>query len=355
MQITELTTEQQAAVDGAINAVKNGGKLFRIGGYAGTGKTTVAKHIAAGLEKGMFCAFTGKAAYRLQEKGLEGATTIHRQIYDFDARSQRFHLVDNVAGDWFLIDEGSMLSHKLLADLNSFDKPLVVLGDPGQLEPIGDDPKLMHKPDIILQQIHRQAEGCGIVQFATNIRKNSHEESQIYPDVNVSYGRRPTYADLRWADIVICGRNKTRWKVNDMIRSMMGFTHELLYVGEQIIILKNNMDYGVFNGQIVTVREIADSNDPNITNTVCEADSGEELRLPLFNQQFGEKPMGQLAPPYNSAVLADYGYCITCHKSQGSEWDNVLVIDEQAPQLWNARRWRYTAITRAAKSLRYYF
>jgi exodeoxyribonuclease-5 len=87
----------------------------------------------------------------------------------------------------------------------------------------------------------------------------------------------------------------------------------------------------------------------------CLDDMGITRSLKLYNQQFGRAKAPQFREVPKGAVAADYGYCITAHKSQGSEWDNVLVIDEQCPNIWDPVRWRYTAITRAAKKLKYYF
>jgi exodeoxyribonuclease-5 len=351
-----LSTEQQAAVDAAIKSVGDG-KLFKIGGYAGTGKTTVAKHIAADISGCMPCAFTGKAAYRLREKGLP-ATTIHSLIYQRDDVRDEFILKMEVEGDWFLIDEGSMISKQIWEDLNTFGLPILLLGDPGQLEPVGNDPKLMHTPDVILEEIHRQKEGNGIIQYATDIRRgiNPNDFYGDYvdnPDVEGFHGVRPTYADLEWADVVLCGFNRTRVKINQIMRKQKEFTG-LLEEDERIICLRNDREQGVFNGQMFTVNRITKTTDI-YTWADCLDDMGVTRCLKLFNEQFGRASAPQFREIPKGAVAADYGYCITTHKSQGSEWDNVLVIDEQCPKIWDPVRWRYTAITRASKKLKYYF
>ena len=351
----ELSQEQQNAVELAANAV-NAGKLFKLGGYAGTGKTTVAQAISDKVPGCMPCAFTGKAAYRLQEKGLP-ATTIHSLIYYPSDDKKAFTLRDDVEGDWFLIDEGSMISKQLWEDLNTFGLPILLLGDPGQLEPVGNDPKLMHKPDVILEKIHRQAEGNGIIQYANRVRKGEPlGEMGMFEDVDIKYGHQPTYGDIEWADVIICGFNKTRVKVNQIVRNMDTEidARETLCHGERIICLKNDRKLGVFNGQMFTVTSII-SKDRYFTKANCVDDMGQTRPLKLYNPQFGaNKTIGFRDCPKGS-VLADYGYCITCHKSQGSEWDNVLVIDEQMARLWNATRWRYTAATRAAKKLKMFY
>jgi len=351
-----LTPQQQQAVDAAVESIK-AGRLYRLGGYAGTGKTTVAKDIAGRLDQGMFCAFTGKAAYRLRQKGLSNTATIHRTIYDYDRTTLRFCRKQSVPGKYFLIDEASMISHRLWCDLNVFDKPILLLGDPGQLEPVGSDPRLMHDPDMILTDIHRQAAGSAIIQFATDIRLGNYHRGKTYGDgVDIIRGQRPTYKDIEWADIVLCGYNRTRMKVNNIVRAQRGY-RGLLCEGEQLICLRNNIELGVFNGQLLTVQGIVDRTEA-YTKVQCVPDGEDSpLTLKLLNAQFGAKPLpySDLQHLGQDIAVADYGYCITCHKSQGSEWDKVVVIDEQCPRLWNSKRWRYTAITRAAKELRYYF
>jgi exodeoxyribonuclease-5 len=357
----KLSEEQQKAVNLAARAVMDD-ELFKLGGYAGTGKTTVAQAIADQVPGCMPCAFTGKAAYRLREKGLM-AQTIHSLIYYPDEATKTFTLRDDVEGDWFLIDEGSMISAELWKDLLSFGLPILLLGDPGQLEPVGNDPKLMHKPDVILEQIHRQAEGNGIIEFATDIRRGTPINPNIevleniqlgYEDVNISHGKQPTYGDLEWSDVIICGFNKTRVKINQIIRTMKNIRSPTPIEGERIICLKNDRRLGVFNGQMFTIAEII-SKEGYYTRASCLNDMGQTQILKLYNPQFGAKKTLGFRDVPKGSVAADYAYCITCHKSQGSEWDNVLVIDEQMPRLWNATRWRYTAVTRASKKLKMFY
>ncbi|HML73354.1 MAG TPA: ATP-dependent RecD-like DNA helicase [Anaerohalosphaeraceae bacterium] len=344
-----LSPEQQVAVDGAIAAVKNKQPLFRIGGYAGTGKTTIAKYVLQECPNAMVCAFTGKAAYRLREKGIPQAMTIHKTIYDFDKQTGKFFKKEYVDGQYFLIDEASMISRQLWEDVQSYGKPILLFGDMGQLEPVGDDPKLMRDPDIRLDKIHRQAADSGIIQFATDIRQDGFRHGTHYQDVHTVYGH-PVDADLAAADIVLCGLNRTRDSLNKRIRNMRGFPQEGIMPGESLICLKNNYGLGVFNGQMMTVQSIEDEDRmPWRCKAMCKLDDGSEVYLPLIHTSL-------LRPDEQSEFYAviDYGYAITCHKSQGSEWPHVLVVDEQC-SLWEPRRWRYTAITRAAQKLSYFF
>src|SRR6187549_1263116 len=117
--------------------------IFRLFGYAGTGKTTLARHIADGVDgKVLFAAFTGKAAQVMRGKGCAGASTIHSLIYrTFESGEQQpsFELWDDAPASkakLIIIDECSMVDEELGRDLTSFGVPLLVLGDPAQLPPI---------------------------------------------------------------------------------------------------------------------------------------------------------------------------------------------------------------------------
>ena len=117
--------------------------VFRLFGYAGTGKTTLARHIADGVDGEVkFAAFTGKAALVMRNKGCVDASTIHSLIYrarESGEEQPSFELWDNAPASkakLIVIDECSMVDADLGRDLMSFDCPLLVLGDPAQLPPI---------------------------------------------------------------------------------------------------------------------------------------------------------------------------------------------------------------------------
>jgi len=350
-----LTESQEHAVSQAIEAFERGDPLFRIGGYAGTGKTTIAKEIVARMPGAVeVCAFTGKAANVLHQKGLQGARTIHRTIYDYDERFETFVRKPALHAKAILIDEGSMVSDVLWEDLQQFGLPIIVIGDPGQLEPVGNDPRLMHDPDIVLEEIHRQAAESQIITLANHIRKGGHIQRGEWRDVQVL----PKYLannDLLWADQVLCGYNATRVQVNNFIRHELGYAGDSVVVeGERIICLQNNRELGVFNGQMFIVDQIIKEDKYRIEAKVI-GDDGQSRKMDLWPGHFGlEQKIGfDVLRKVRDRVVADYAYGITTHKSQGSEWAKVIVLDEQC-SVWDPVRWRYTAITRAASELHYY-
>lgn len=361
-----LTEEQQHAVELIIQWMKDdlGPREFKLGGYAGTGKTTIIKHIIAELSKQyriITCAFTGKACSVLRRKGVH-ADTIHSNIYDFDIDQKTgeisFFKKYYFAPDLVIVDEASMISSDLYKDLLSFNKKYLFVGDPGQLEPVGDNPNLMLKPDFVLSKIHRQAEQSPIITLANSVRTGGTITHRELAGLNI----RKKVMDSALAlscDQIICAKNKTRTDFNKAIRTIKGYTGEIVE-GEKIIILRNNKNFNVFNGMILSIKKIVQLNAKSrktwtpVFVVDCEDELGNTFaKLPIWQVPF-QRELVKGEYPKSDAIHADYGYVITCHKSQGSEWDKVFVWDEwMPPQVWDMKRWRYTAITRAAKELIY--
>jgi exodeoxyribonuclease-5 len=148
---------------------------------------------------------------------------------------------------------------------------------------------------------------------------------------------------------IIVGFNSTRHAVNAHVRAMLGHTQKLVAPGEKLICLKNNRNFGIFNGRQVIVRDVV-GEDQDTIELMVETDDGRSLTLPAWREQFGQNTLEDFQP--QEVALLDYGYALTAHKAQGSEWDSVLVL-EQIAQSWDARRWRYTVATRARERLVY--
>ena len=183
--------------------------LFRIFGYAGTGKTTIIRSLLEDFPKLNCCfgAYTGKAALVMQKQGLP-ARTVHSLIYrpvlpskkkcdellakikeeqDSKVKNRLYAELNEAQKVSFelrsrdesalalcnllVLDECSMVNQEMLEDLLSFKVPIIALGDPGQLPPIsGAGAIIKEKPDVLLEKIHRQAEGDPIIDFATRAR-----------------------------------------------------------------------------------------------------------------------------------------------------------------------------------------
>lgn len=361
-----------------------------VGGYAGTGKTTLIKELISQIgsmcdsDKNRFlvsvAAYTGKAASVLRKKGVSDASTIHQLIYIYDPHVDRFFLRTSIPADVIIIDEASMVSASILKGLCSFKKPIIFVGDIGQLPPViceeskDKDPRLLRHLDHRLRTIHRQNQRSGIVGLAYGFRKGV-PKSQWTDAPGVRLGDvklfQQSMLNLKSfgngnIDQIICGTNKWRTNINKVVLSTLykngkRSRKDGLEAGDRIMCLVNNHRVGVFNGLIATVKfAISVSKTEYIANLVDE--EGIEYKDILIDKkQFGkqkqeakkdEEAMGRWRKN-KRLTFWDYGWCITCHKAQGSEWDSVLVYEDYPGDWKSAPRWRYTAATRARRKLIY--
>ena len=358
-----LSPEQQSAVDIVTQWATDKTKPleFKLGGYAGTGKTTVIKTIQDALRRKLgiqVAAFTGKAVSVLAKKQVFGRT-LHSLMYDVELVKgegyvfyKKSTLYPNC--DLVIVDEASMISTDLYNDLMSFRKKVLWVGDPGQLEPVGDNPNLMRKPDLVLSKIHRQAEKSHILTLANDIRNGGRIPLNQTTDELITRNKSLQVRDLLSVDQVICARNKTRRGFNESIRRALGKPADEIVPEDKIIILRNSLSDNVFNGLILTITDVHSSNPVYWEATAIDELDRKYPKLKLWKRTFQVEKLDQGEFNPKGTVQADFGWAITCHKSQGSEWDSVMVFDEwMPPQVWDMKRWRYTAITRASKKLIY--
>jgi exodeoxyribonuclease-5 len=337
--------------------------VFRLFGYAGTGKTTLARHIAAGVDgKVLFAAFTGKAAMVMRSKGCERASTIHSLIYrarESDEELPSFELWDNApaaSAKLIVIDECSMVDAELGRDLLSFGVPLLVLGDPAQLPPVqGGGFFTDAEPDVMLTEVHRQAQEDPIVRLSMQVRAGERIEPGIYGRTQVVSRSDLDPQRVLDADQVLVGRNATRRAYNMRMRQRRGLDDPMPQAGDKLVCLRNNRRKGLFNGSLWSVGE----------RLTSRARAGTvRLRL-LPEEESGRKPVKvAIRPECFSGGIEDlewlirkrydefdYGYVLTVHKAQGSQWDDVVLFDESYAFSDSRDRWLYTGITRAAKQL----
>ena len=327
-------------------------QILSVGGYAGTGKTSLIAHLIGRWYDIAVAALCGKAAHVLRQKGVE-AQTLHSLIYlPFENAEgkvcyrRRSHLKDVRT---IIVDEASMIDEFLLDDLKSFDLPILAVGDHGQLEPVGKNPNLMKSPTLRLETIHRQAASNPIIRLATAFREGRQTPYWTDPKGRLTLTSKRHFLDLVRPDVqTIVGFNKTRHTVNQKVRAMLGHK-EIVEPGERLIVLKNNKRLGVFNGQQFRVVGVLGETRRYVEVEV-ETDDEMQMSVRCLKRQFGVEVLADYKA--KDVVLADYAYAITAHKSQGSEYSDVLVLEEVAPQ-WDARRWRYTSATRAKDRLTY--
>ena len=335
--------------------------VFRLFGYAGTGKTTLARHIADGVDGEVkYAAFTGKAALVMRNKGCDGASTIHSLIYrarESGEEQPNFELWDDAPASkarLIVIDECSMVDADLGRDLMSFDCPLLVLGDPAQLPPIqGGGFFTNDAPDAMLTEVHRQAQDDPIVRMSMAVREGRPLEAGQFGESEVVRRDSLDPARVMNADQILVGRNNTRRAYNMRVRQRRNIEDPLPVAGDKLVCLRNNRKKALFNGGLWRVKSRAQSKSKIVTMRLApDEDFGGRLtkvsvRADCFDGGIDDIPWEQRRP-YDEF---DYGYVLTVHKSQGSQWDDVVLFDESFAFRDTRERWLYTAITRAAERL----
>ena len=349
--------------DNALLAVERwrkagGAQVFRLFGYAGAGKTTLARHIAENAGGDVaFAAFTGKAAHVMRQKGCAGATTIHSLIYrpssDNEGEPSFTIRYDAPAADadLIIIDECSMVDEELGRDLLSFNKPVLVLGDPAQLPPVkGGGYFTEGEPDFMLTEIHRQAADNPIIRLSMAIREGEHFDEQSEQCRLVSR-KDITTDEIIGADQILVGANRTRKRYNDRLRELHGHTDASPEAGEKLVCLRNNKKKGLLNGGLWTVASRLSPRGGRVRFSVRPEEGGKAVNVSVPRQFFTDGPESVPWPQRKGADEFDYGYALTVHKAQGSQWDNVVLFDESFMFREHGARWLYTGVTRAAERL----
>jgi ATP-dependent exoDNAse (exonuclease V) alpha subunit len=382
-------TGQQRAIDLFQRWFENEAydRPFLLQGYAGTGKTTLLKHLQHLVPNGVaYCSPTGKAARVLSKKTEKDATTIHKLLYrpltnelnelqkqlgelvsvgEEDPRIQEiedrirtleqselsFVKKENLEfnASVIVVDEASMVDKYVAKDLFDLNRPLVLVGDPFQLPPVKSAAGWASlEPDVVLDKIERQQgdETFGIIQAATDVRTGSFLGVGLRDGPGFKVHRSQT---LGWdafsdADIVLCGTNDLRRKLNKGVRKYRGYTDPLPQVGEKIISLANDDNTGIRNGEIFTVLGVTDVRHRAVYLHIQD-DTGTEYNVRTWGPLYENDAETDLVP--NGFLRMTFAYAITVHKSQGSEWDRVILCDSWPGQRY--RNWLYTGLTRAAK------
>jgi len=339
-----------------------------------SGKSFIIPHIVhkLGLKSTQvaFCAFTGKAAHNLRRRHIP-ATTIHSLIYtpivykdpitgEEKIEFKKLPFLPNCL-QLIIVDEASMVTEDIFDDLLSYGVKILCIGDYFQLPPITeDDFNLMREENLNakLCKIHRQAEDNPIIKLSMRVRAGEH--IKLHTGEHVSKIALPELDDKTLLEYnqILCGKNENRRALNDYVRVLMKF-HDLPKESERLIILQNNKLLGVFNGQQVILTNDAGIKDKLTLEIeyVDEYDTKDAVKLLLsskFTQDFSIRPFAHVKKKetekeMKKKILADFGYAITVHKSQGSEWESVILYDDKFG-IWDAdmrTRWLYTAITRA--------
>jgi len=390
----ELTSKQQQGLDIAIQRYRDKEKYTVISGYAGTGKSTLVRFIISALgQLGIdpdtdvcFAAFTGKATQVLASKGNKNTLTLHKLLYDsFPRPDGTFFRKPKTDLDYHVVvvDEVSMAPKTLMNLLFSFGCYVICLGDPYQLPPIDpkEDNHLLDHPHIFLDEIMRQAAESEIIQLTMKIRNQEPIKNFIGKEIQILDSDELNTGMLQWADQILCATNKTRLSLNQQVRNLNGInSNDLPQEGEKLICLRNYWglwsedENDLINGTIGYLKNNfqtqfflprwVSGKTIDVTQTDFVTDTGDEfkgLEMDTHMIMTGDKCMDNRlsyrlskSPRTQHLVPLEFvfGYAITCHKAQGSEWGKVLVIEEGFPfEKEEHSRWLYTACTRAAEKL----
>lgn len=381
----ELSTKQKDILNDILRWYKEKKTSYlTLGGYAGTGKTTLLGHLNLKLHKEFkainiaYCSFTGKASVvlkkKLQEtnslKSSDFVGTIHRLIYKAIV-DERDVIVgwekipeEDFKYELIVVDEASMVSQDIWRDLLSFNKPVLAVGDHGQLPPVEGKFNLMSNPMLRLEEIYRQEKDNPIIivseiarkygeipvmEFSKCVKKFSRQDDDVMEFLT---DKLSGYGDN---NMVLVGYNHTRVKLNEGIRQLLEFEGKQPTIGDRVICLRNNTQLGIFNGMLGTIQlieQIKQKDLPDYYQTDILFDGENDVfHLPISIEQFGQKET--LKGSTREINLFDFGYALTVHKAQGSQAEKVILFEERFPRMDddNWRRWLYTGVTRATKEL----
>lgn len=397
---------------------KNRSSYLTLGGYAGTGKTSLIAEVRKSLPsnwKVAFAAYTGKASGVMSNKLTSAGAirtddyvgTIHGLCYyvnvDPDTGLNVFERKSWIDYNLIIVDEASMVSEDLFQDLRLYRIPILFVGDHGQLPPVSsDDFNLMTAPVIKLEEIHRFDEDSALLDMSIMAREGSRIPFKRFDD-KVAKVREtdPLVNDFiqnRLKDfsdgICLCGTNNTRVDVNQLIRLNYGVISDigdkLPRIGDRVVCLRNNKHLvnPIYNGMLGKIGSISEM--PNEKASILSeawemsvlADDGFVYKGMVNKHHFGEmkyntdgkefvtvRELMQMKPSLTIKERKmmrgkqgdrklyfdsfDFGYCLTVHKSQGSEWGNVMLFEETSGY-WDEdyrRKWLYTAVTRSNNRL----
>ena len=354
---------------------------FEIAGAAGTGKTTLIRYLIEesklGFEEVLFMAYVGKATLAMSLNGLN-AKTIHSTIcvtvdepirdeegrFIFDENGKkltrpRFHRKDKIDPKikLFVVDEGGMVPKKLGKWLLSYGIPTIVLGDLRQLPPVFGGNFFLKKPDVVLTQIMRQAGDSPIPYFASKISLGAPlRECEIGGKIHCISREHFDPMTLGEYDVVLCGTNKTRNKLNQYIRTnIYKLDQPYPMIGDRLICRENNWELKLgdniylINGLIGIVEDIDLA---TITKTSMRIDFRPEFLEEKFCNLLLDRKYMNLTFKEREHYMStmekfEYGYAITTHLAQGSQYNKVLIYVEQFGGEKFFRKWLYTGVTRA--------
>lgn len=402
-------TPSEDQAQALINLLSNRDKVRIVTGPAGSGKTQLMKWLRDELiSRGRSIRGivpTGKAALVATERtGIE-FTTNHKALFRmvFSGKNgPQFAQPSFICqdGEDVFLDESGMVDPPIADSLVRWlprGSTLYVFGDPNQLGPVqknaekaangkpiyNDDPPVfgfdLYHPTAHLTQIHRQTGGSPIIDLASYYLKPPGKDNKFS-------GWRPPHTQLvkvssispiaEWYrthqaandDAVLLARwNRAREAINLEIRALLGYANQedptqpsIPQVDEKIVCLQNNPAAGLMNGEVGVITEVFPVEKSGRQSLLpVRLDNSTEICYLNLNMRGDSKAFYAAAKnnkKFPTLIHWDWGYCLTIHKAQGSQYKHVGLVADGAfhnmrklmPN--DTRRSTYTAITRAVDS-----
>lgn len=384
----DITSEQREALRQIFGWLSTEPKEpFVLGGYAGTGKSTLLTILRLILKKKRpewrvaFASFTGKATRVLEaklkdEKAVftkDRISTLHSLLYapimGKSGQIESWIRKDKFPYQLLVVDEASMITEDIWRDIQLTGMPVLAVGDHGQLPPIGSNFYLMAEANYRLETIHRQAAGSPILEVAQLAREKGVIPVQKFGDGVEKFNSQSSEAQVMMNDyfqtyqastLFLTGFNNSRVQINASIRAAQWRNPDQPESGDQVVCLKNDWEVGIFNGMTGKLQnlEVAKRDDEKIISYYGEV--VDEFENIIFSglmaaEQFNNPTTLKFSRIQQREIgqLFDYGYALTVHKAQGSQAPRVIVVEERSKHMddeeW--RRWLYTAVTRAEQEL----
>ena len=379
MKEIDLQGEQLEAFNKCVAFLLNqdtGNKFLKFGAFAGTGKTYVLRKVINFLEsyqmKISVIAFTGRAAAQLSDEGVS-AITCHSLLYkpNFDHNGNLTGWVEkdlseilDICRDGIIVDEGSMIPSNIHRRLSQIGVKIIYSGDISQLEPVEMDPayagfnvmdnKTLKCDEITLVENRRFDINNGIGYLSLHLRENN-SFPRIKKDC-LTYQRKSSIYNLNFHtenkyDIVLCGMNKTRKRINQLIRTARGFESEIPEIGETIVCLRNSVlsnGQKINNGELFTVEGVIEG--PEQSTYMIRGEKGLLATVKVMNETWYTED-APMVKGETALFCFGFGYCLSVHKAQGSTFGKVLFVDEDVSFFLDQRKYRYTGCTRASEQL----
>ncbi len=359
------------------------GQYITVGGFAGTGKTTLIALLRQIIYKKndklkiAFVSYTGKAAQVLKNKlkvsqalhQKDFVGTIHSLIYSPRVNQQQqiigWDKKDKIEFDLIIIDEASMVNFKIWQDLQSYQTPIIAVGDHGQLPPIGDNFSLMNRPDLVLKTIHRQAQDNPIIKLSIMARTKGHIPAKKYSQQVIKLNQKDPQAQEIAQELlqnydpetyILCGYNFTRKNLNQNIRQNLGFFEPEPQPGDRVICLRNNHQKGIYNGMLGEIKTLNREDDHWYFAQIKMDDLEKPYEGLISAKQFYDQESLNFTKKRSKIMkgdLFDFGYALTVHKAQGSQAKKVILFEQRFKKMTDQdwQRWLYTGVTRAEEEL----